>query len=611
MVQYSKAIAGNSDLASAQAFVYQSNNLNLAVLITASGDDVFTKVRMVAPNIESHFFETQESPPARLEKCLNLCLESLKDCADLQVLFAVWQENVLYILSKGSHSSFLYREGKLIELTSNKDASSNLVSGHLQKGDRLLFITESIKEYVSGDNSAKMFEDLIKVQQEYFDEEINSMWRGEGQKPALEELQTEEAADVLAKPIAAVLINFHTDELEKDLSLSLKDTSSMVKKFNPRIFLPLIKNIIPKSPKIKALALALLLLVIAAGGIYSYFDAQNAQRGSAINDLLAKAKEKHSQAQNLKDLDPKAAKQNLEESFALLDKALNLEPKNTGALDLKRQAEESMPGILKLTRVTDWPVFLSLDLIKKDFSAKRLSLSLGKVLLLDETKKTLVLLDLKNKTPKILAGEDKLGDAKFATLNGDFAFVYSEDKGVVKVDSKSLKSSVVVKSDDEWGKIQDVYGFASNFYLLDSIKSEIWKYVPVESGYSDKQAYFKKNQASSLNSAKRFHIDSSVWVLLSGPEIKKFTAGLSDHFAISGLDKNLLETDLFFLSDTSENIYALDKGNSRLVVLDKKGAYVSQYVGDKFEKISDFVVDEEAKRAYLLEGNKIYTLELK
>ncbi len=610
MVQYSKAIAGNSDLVSAQAFVYQSNNLNLVMLITASGDDVFTKIRMVASSIESSFFETQELPPARLDKCLNLCLENLKDCSQLQILFTVWQENVLYILNKGSHRSFLYREGSFVELASNKEASSNLVSGHLQKGDRLLFITESIKEYVNLEEGTKQLEDLIKTQPEYFDEEINSMWRGEEQKAEAEEPQPEEEILHAKNPVAAVLINFHTDEPGKDLSLDLEDRLPGAGIFK-LLIKKIIKEIVPKSTKLRVIILGLLLLVVSSGGIYAYFNKQNIQRGSEIKNLLTQAKEKHSEAQNLKDLDPKAAKRNLEESLNLLNKAIEIEPNNTESRDLKKQIEETAPGILKQVHINDWPVFLSLDLIKKDFSAKRMSLSLGKVLLLDETKKTLVLLDLKNKTPQILAGEDKLGDAKFAALNGDFAFVYSGDKGVIKLDSKNQKINVVAKKDDEWGKIQDIYGFASNFYLLDSLKNEIWKYIPVESGYSEKQAYFKKNQGSSLNLAKRFHIDSSVWVLLSGPDIKKYTAGLSDHFSISGLDKNLLETDLFFLSDATENIYLLDKGNSRLLVLDKKGEYLSQYIGEKFEKISDFVVVEEEKKIYLLEGNKIYALELK
>ena len=55
----------------------------------------------------------------------------------------------------------------------------------------------------------------------------------------------------------------------------------------------------------------------------------------------------------------------------------------------------------------------------------------------------------------------------------------------------------------------------------------------------------------------------------------------------------------------------LDSGNSRIVVLDKKGVYKAQYQGDKLGLIDDLVVDEGGKKIYLLDQSKIYSIELK
>ena len=45
--------------------------------------------------------------------------------------------------------------------------------------------------------------------------------------------------------------------------------------------------------------------------------------------------------------------------------------------------------------------------------------------------------------------------------------------------------------------------------------------------------------------------------------------------------------------------------------MDKKGVYKAQYQSDKFGSLSDLVVDEKRKKAYLLDGSKIYVMELK
>jgi len=46
-------------------------------------------------------------------------------------------------------------------------------------------------------------------------------------------------------------------------------------------------------------------------------------------------------------------------------------------------------------------------------------------------------------------------------------------------------------------------------------------------------------------------------------------------------------------------------------VVDKIGVYKAQYQGDKFGASSDLVVDEKGKKVYLLESNKIYTMDLR
>ncbi len=277
-------------------------------------------------------------------------------------------------------------------------------------------------------------------------------------------------------------------------------------------------------------------------------------------------------------------------------------------LNLKKdplQTEQTTLNVGSSNEIKDWPLYLNLELIKEGFSSKRISFSVGKLLLLDETKKTLVLVDLSQKTNQILAGQDQLGDAKLASLNGDFGFIFS-DKEVLRVDINSQKTTVAV-APDEWGEIVDIFGFASNIYLLDKSNNQIWKYLPIEGGYSDKNSYLKER--IDLSNASRMLIDASIWVLKQN-EILKFTQGVSDNFSVSGLDVPIANISLFYVDDTSDNLYVIDSTTGRLIVLTKTGQFIKEYSGEKFKSADDFIV-EEGKKVYLLENNNIYSFELK
>ncbi len=60
-----------------------------------------------------------------------------------------------------------------------------------------------------------------------------------------------------------------------------------------------------------------------------------------------------------------------------------------------------------------------------------------------------------------------------------------------------------------------------------------------------------------------------------------------------------------------KNIYILDSGNNRVVVINKKGEYQSQYVNNEIKDVEDMVVDRSEKKIYLLLGSKIYEIAVK
>jgi len=384
-----------------------------------------------------------------------------------------------------------------------------------------------------------------------------------------------------------------------------------------------LQRFFPKSGRGKLILALMLILMIGFGAGLKYKNSQDQQKQHLFNQALQAAKDDYNAALGLASLNPAEAKSKLDSAKDKISQALALKPKDQEAQNLKKQIEDSSSSILQQATVSDFPLFLDMDLVKKNFRAQQMSLSSGKLLLLDPAVKTLVVIDLLKKSNQILAGSQALGEATLASLNGGLAFVYSKDKGVLRVDTSKInltsseqKVTTISKKDDGWGNILDIYGFAGNVYLLDTLNpstssGQIWKYLPTTDGYSDKREYLSKGTKVDFSGSLRMQIESSIFVLKGGGEILRFTRGDKDHFSLGGLDKGVKDPKSFFVSSDTDNLYLLDSGNGRLLILTKTGAYKGQIMGNKFGTATDLVVDEKGKKVYLLEGSKIYTVDLK
>ncbi|MBI2011491.1 hypothetical protein HYS91_01850 [Candidatus Daviesbacteria bacterium] len=606
MVRFAKALAANTDLASAQAFIYPSSNLNFACLISGLGDDVFSQIRQSAYELESKFFEMDADISSRLEQVLKFLNEQLKNVENLEILLICWQENVLYIKSQGLHQAYLYRDGNLTNLTS--DSQSQLLSGHLQVGDKLMLLSNSLERLLNNEQlqAGETIDGLIGKNIEEFEEEVN-------------ELSSVDNSQALA----GVLIDYHSDLQgvnEKSINVNtLKSPSRFKFKLQSLVslfeFVPKLK-FLPKKRKIQIITGVSLILILVIGAFFLNFNRSSNKitsssiSGDNYSNHLQKARDNFSLAKSLQESDGNKAKEALLLAKQSIAEALKLKPNEAEALGLQNEIKSSEASILKIYQLDTLTNFLDLNLVKKDFSARKMSQSLGKILLLDEDRKTLISFDLKQKNNQILAGETQLGDAKYAALNGDFAFIYSKDKGILRLDTLKQKTTQVVKPDSDWGNIIDIYGFAGNIYLLDNLKNQIWKYLPTESSYSGKRAYLNEETKVDFADVKRFHIDQSIWVLKNS-EVLKFIQGALDNFSIEGVSSPLGVIDNFFTSEKSDNLYFLDKNLGRIIVLDKKGQTQAEYMGEKLKEIEDFIVDEEDKKVYLLQQGKITTFDLK
>lgn len=594
MLKVAKVTGLNSDTHSAQAFISPKPN-QLFVLIYCEGEDVFAKSRQVISEAEDIYTTTPGSISEKIQEVFKTIEQSLEGTDRSEFLIAALSDkNALYLMYKGEKlDALLIRPQGLSNLLAIS-AEGLVISGFIHPGDKVIFETGSLREVFDTD-----WEQLILTPVESFTEEVESrLTRNQ------------------LTPLAAIMLEDFGEESAEQVTIpNLEDqTRGIYKRGNLQRVSSVISSVfryIIRSKKRAVFYGTALLIVVAVGILLSFFHKRSSQADVDFNTNLQEAKSAYEQAISLKELNPLSARQSLEQSKTALAKAIKIKPKDRQALELKKAIDENSTQIIKSYQVEDPALWLDLTLIKKDLKTDSLSLSVGQILLLDQDQKTLININAAKKSNQILSGQEKLKDATLASLNGDFAYVYSKDLGVIQIDTTNQNQKVVIKKDEEWGSIQKMYVFAGNIYLLDFANSQILKYLSTSTGFSGKRGYFTSAVRTSLSDVINMQIDASVWVLKSSGEIIKYTQGSPDYFSLSGLETPLKNPASFFVSSETDNLYVLDAVNSRVVVLDKKGTYQKEFKNNMIKSFLDMVVDEAAKKVYFLDGTKIYLMELK
>jgi hypothetical protein len=207
----------------------------------------------------------------------------------------------------------------------------------------------------------------------------------------------------------------------------------------------------------------------------------------------------------------------------------------------------------------------------------------------------------------VVVGKEQVGLAELvATYPGKLVVV--NDKGVVECTVGNGQCKKVVEVDEEWGEIKDVGMFAGNIYLLDGGVGKIWKYPVIENGYGAKQEWLA-NEVKLPSKVVSMSIDGMVWVGGEG-EVKKYVRGVEDRFEMGEINKKLGNDLEVEAQEDGERLVVLDRENARVVIFKKDGSYVEQYQEEKLSSAKDVVLDEKARRVYVLWEKEVGEIDI-
>ncbi|MBP9716382.1 MAG: hypothetical protein KBD51_00375 [Candidatus Levybacteria bacterium] len=589
--------------------------------------------------LESEFFTLEKKDLESIKQAVTTTAERVKDGVRLSFVICYLNENVLYLFATGGGKSILKRGEKIgTVLEAIEDNAIKSASGYVQEGDIIVLQTKSFTKIIpssvlaqalDSDKPEEISENLaphlhektegaasavVLLYKKMTAQELSQVGLEDSETEAIDEnsdqaevqdipeksieTQTEEKTDEApTQETTNETLETQTEGLEKsetgfnespeakigeEKPTQLETTETPSPFLTDQIptrrrkmsmganlgFLKKLPGNLGHSRKIILTIVIALIVVIVISGILALFNRQNKGTEEKFAGVFNVAQEKYDEGVSLKDLNSALAQESFREAKRILD-----ENKDT----FKEGSDEDDQIEKLLTKVNN-----------EVGSSSEGGVNAPEV---DKSESNLLSLEIDNE------------DGTHFTQNEDFVY-FLDDSGANSIDKgNDTKEALFDKS---WKNAGGIGVFGSNIYVLDK-DTGISKFVPSEDDYTESDYL---TEEVDLSDASGLAIDGSIYILFSNGSINKYTKGAEDDFEVSGIDKEMSSPTRIVTGEDFDNIYVLDNGNARVVVLDKTGKFVKSYQAGVAKNATDIDVDEANNAIFVLSNSKIFKIDI-
>jgi sugar lactone lactonase YvrE len=569
-----------------------------------AGIDAVTSGRELISRLHEEYFGNLEAKPfnALQSATQKVTAEFRTEYGEIEIASCAVVEGVVYSSAGGGAKVLICRDGSLATLL-DSEGEVITASGFPKNGDVMMLGTRSF--------FAKISIGVIRA--------------------ALQSSSPESAAEVFAPTIHAesnqgglgtVIIKFEEKSVFVPEIATRAPTSFTIAKVKTmaggifskimsklperRIYIKsgMTDEVVSQSKKLSfTIAVALLVILAVSIGFGIRQKRINDVR-SKYQGILQEAQLEVDEAISLSSVSPDRSRELFGSSIQKLEQIKALNVKDPKVEELEKKINDSRESILGEYLVPS-ELFLDLSLLSSGFKGDLISSSGGNIFILDKNGKRIVSVQIENKKSKVVAGPGVIDEALDLASYEDRAFVLSSD-GIYEVDTD--KTKVVEKS---WEGEAFIKAFAANLYVLDKAGGAIYRYAGSGNTFGDKQNWLSVGTNPDFSDAKSWVIDGSVYVLYPNSRVLKFSLGSGQNFSIKGVIPEIGTVDAVYADADSEDLYFLDRAGKRVVVTDKKGIYIAQYVDEQIGNATNLAVSEADKKILLLTGDKLYSIELK
>lgn len=352
--------------------------------------------------------------------------------------------------------------------------------------------------------------------------------------------------------------------------------------------------------QIVAIVVIFLILSISFG----IFSKGQTDKKEKIDQLFSTAEGSLKQASNYKNIDPTQAKSLVQKAKDSASEAKKLGADAEKIASIESRSATLLAEITRSYQIQKLSTVFDFTTVNSDAKLTRLSLGGNLIVVSDKDNNAVYKYDLESKAGSKVEGSFTQPENITAYQSG---FYLQTSSGVIKLNSLGEKPAVAA-GNSGWGKIVGAASYATNLYLLDREKGEIWRYFGTSSGLSSARAYLV-GEKPNLSDASAIAIDDLVWVSTRAGNIYKFAQGKKQEFNLSNISDSFGEVVDLYTNSETKNHYILDQGKGRVVIVSKDGVYQAQYNHQELHKASSLVVNEPEKIIYFAANGKLYSFK--
>lgn len=541
---------------------------NLFAVVSLSQEETATETDMldvigkeILNTLEAEYFTIETKNLESIHNAISVAIKHALEKQNIVIsaCFATVIENTLYVFALGGAKIYMKRQDKIGLLLSGQEPTLINASGFLQTNDLVILQTEALGKVISK-------EKLIQASERQSPAEI-----AEYLSPLVQEYEKGGAATVI------LLYNHAQKDIqqaetveEPEILIHTPPRIPNFRKIAQTVLLRLSKlphiELTKKRKLFLCVGITLIVLLIF-GIIYTTKQKEKAIQQALFQEVYASAQKKFDEGQGLAGLNKNLSRDNLTQAQKIIienkDKFNNNKVLKEKLDTLLKNIEDGLLAVSGVNLVDAKPV--------------------------DANTNTLLSIVLEN-NPMAVTQDEK-------------TIYIIDDKAIISIDKKTKSKKTLVQNKDSWKTVGGLGIFLGNMYVLDRDAGQIFKFVG-----SNSSNYLSSKQ--DLSKATSIAIDGSIFILYSDGTIQKWTRGKQDSFTVSGLDEQLKNPSRISTDTDADNLYILDNGNGRIVVLKKNGVYETQYQTDVVKTATEFDVLEKDKKIFVLNDKKVWEINL-
>ncbi len=354
-------------------------------------------------------------------------------------------------------------------------------------------------------------------------------------------------------------------------------------------------------PSRKNAKIVLALLLILA---VSYLISNLEQKAEITPEMIEEIKNKEAEAENFIILEEK------DKAFSLLNSTLeeiklfsDSEIQESQELsDLKSSLEEKLSSLSKLKTIENPELFIETVSNSSLMAPQRMIKAESDFYFYNPLSPSILNINTESRQKKTLSLE---GNAESGMAFSNSAFFYSGPDALTEYsDAGAQKFTLEFKESFRFGEGQI---FFSGAYFLEETEGRIIRFELSNSKNSEGENWLTQPRTTKGESMA---IDGNIWVLNSANKIEKYYKGELKETISPVVFPSIENATKIATSAAAPYLFLLEPGQNRLIVLDKKGGIFKQYASEKFNDLLDLSISENGKTAFLLNGTKVYKLNI-